>query len=58
MSNIDRLKEWCNNNPNYVGKGCCTDCKHLVDPAKYGGCSGPSWNRDELCEPGYEQYKI
>lgn len=24
----------------------------------YGGCSGPSWNRDEPCEPGYEQYKI
>lgn len=56
--NIKKCLLWCKNNVKYVGKGCCQDCQHFVDPKKYGECSGPPINRDELCYPGYSQYIV
>ena len=53
---IEKCLRWCKDNVEFVGKGCCNDCQHFVDPEKYGKCSGPPINRDELCYPGYSQY--
>lgn len=55
---IERFKQWCSDNPTDVGKGCCQDCAHLIDPKQYGECSGPPLDRNELCEPGYQQFEL
>ncbi len=56
-NSIENFKKWCLNNPTCIGKGCCQDCTHLIDPKRYGECSGPPLDRNELCEPGYQQFK-
>jgi len=55
---IEKFKKWCFDNPAYVGKDCCQDCTHLIDPEQYGGCSGPPLDRNDLCEPGYQQFEL
>ncbi len=52
LKNFERFKK---EHPDMIGKGCCDDCKHMID--KSDPCSGPPINRDDLCEPGNEQYK-
>lgn len=51
LKNFEKFKK---EHPDMVGKGSCSDCAHLIND---DWCSGPPLDRDDVCSPGYEQFK-